>query len=498
MGNIFKFNCDKDSAEKVNRKKVNIRNDVKDEEIIKVKKIKKVDNNFYDISLKINSLKDISHEGWKINLKDNIDYKNEFLKIGIIGETKKGKTYILQKLLNSKIDNGIIIKIKGLGIKYHENLKEENNMNNYLILDTEGIEKPLTDTEKSDLLINNNIEANKIEDMTKERLLKELFLQHFIIKYSDIPILVVDEIKFSEQKLISKIQNILKNIKKQKKLFVIHNLHYYTNIKDVKDYIKDILLQLTGISLKERNIINTDIIKVKEENEQKNSIYYEQELNNETYKIIHLIMANEDSEAGDYYNNFAIEYLKKHFNHFTDISQVSIPDILINNFIELSASILNESIHKDQFNITKTDNQIIIKFKDELTYKKHIDYQFETFNLYNNVITPEYRYYIYNNQFIIELEIAGKTKDLECTQTFKNGNYYFNFTGKKIDDLKNNLEFKDYYSSINNDILKLNLTVSSEKIILKSEDYNYEDCGNGIHSFKFELYQKSNNKKTYE
>ena len=42
----------------------------------------------------------------------------------------------------------------------------------------------------------------------------------------------------------------------------------------------------------------------------KNSIYYEQELNDVTYKIIHSIMANEDSEARNYYNIFAIEHLK--------------------------------------------------------------------------------------------------------------------------------------------------------------------------------------------
>lgn len=38
--------------------------------------------------------------------------KNNFIKLGIIGETKKGKTYILQKLLNIKIDNDIIIRQK--------------------------------------------------------------------------------------------------------------------------------------------------------------------------------------------------------------------------------------------------------------------------------------------------------------------------------------------------------------------------------------------------
>ena len=87
---------------------------------IKIIKPKTVDNNFYDISIKINNIKDIIEEGWKIELKDKIELKNNFIKLGIIGETKKGKTYILQKLLDIKIDNDIIIKTKGLGIKYNK------------------------------------------------------------------------------------------------------------------------------------------------------------------------------------------------------------------------------------------------------------------------------------------------------------------------------------------------------------------------------------------
>lgn len=491
MGSLW--GCRKNATEKEKEKLV------KNEEIITINKIKKVDYNYYDIYLKINKIKDIAQEGFEIELKDNnINFKNDFLKIGITGESKKGKTYILQKLLNEKIDSDTIIKEKGLGIKYNKKLNDENNKNNYLILDNESIEKPLLNLEKSDLIINNNIELNEIEDLIKDKLLKELFLQHFIFKYSEIPILVVNEINFSEQTLLSKIQNILKNNKRPKKLFVIHNLQNFKTIKEVKDYINEILLKLAGVTLKQRNNIQTEMIEMNEEKDQKNSIYYEQESSSEAYKIIHLVMANEHSEAGNYYNNFAIEHIKYHINQFTDIPENSITDLLIKNFIELSESILNESIDKSQFNINKTDKKIIIKYKGEISYKKHLDYQLETFNLYNNVITPEYRYYINNNEFIIELEVAGKTKDVECDNILKNGYYYFNFSGEKIDDLKNNLELKNYYTSSKNSIFKLNLSIPSENIILKSDDYKFEDCGNGILSFKFELYQKSKNKKIYE
>ena len=474
---------------------------------IKIIKPKTVDNNFYDISIKINNIKDITEEGWKIELKEKIELKNNLIKLGILGETNKGKTSILQKLLDIKIDNDIIIKTKGLGIKYNKDPNIEiNNNNNYIILDCEGMEKPILDNEKQeeDLIINNKIQLNDIENLIKEKLLKELFFQHFIIKYSDIPILVVDELNFSEQKLLSKIQNILKTNDAPKKLFVVHNLKNYINIEEVKNYIDETLFKLAGIKLIKREFVTTNIINVNvglnANEEQKNYIYYEQKLDNETYNIIHLIMANEFSEAGNYYNDFAIKYLKNHINQFTDLPNFSFQDKLIENLIELSKSMLNENIDKSKFNINSTEEKIIITYDGEITYKKHLDYLLQTFNLYNNDIIPEYRYYINNNQFIIELEIAGKTKDIECEYILKNGYYHFNLTGKKIEDLvnNNNLEIKNYYSSNKNKTFKLNLVISSDNLMLKSDDYNFEDLGNGILSFKFELYNKPKNKKIYE
>ena len=237
---------------------------------------------------------------------------------------------------------------------------------------------------------------------------------------------------------------------------------------------------------------------IDEEKILKNDIYYEQQLDNETYKIINLIMANEFSEAGDYYNNFAIQYIKNHLNLFSDISEFFLPVLLIENFIELSNLILNQNIDKSNFNISKIERKIIIKCNEKISYKKHLDYQLQTFNLYNNIIVPKYRYYINNNQFIVELEVSGKTKEVKCDYILENEYYIFNFSGQKIDELKNNLEIKDYYISTKNEIFILNLTISSDNINLISDNYNFEDCGNGILSFKFELHQKSKNKKIYE
>ena len=64
--------------------------------------------NFYDVIVSINFILDISEGGWNIKLSENFqkNYKNlindKTLKIGIIGNSNKGKSFILSKL--SKID----------------------------------------------------------------------------------------------------------------------------------------------------------------------------------------------------------------------------------------------------------------------------------------------------------------------------------------------------------------------------------------------------------
>ena len=77
---------------------------------------------FYDIIIKINSIRDILN-GWKIEFsKNGKDYYDKmkvgnFLKIGAIGDGNKGKTFLLQKLADIELPTGYSIKTKGLSIR---------------------------------------------------------------------------------------------------------------------------------------------------------------------------------------------------------------------------------------------------------------------------------------------------------------------------------------------------------------------------------------------
>ena len=172
--------------------------------------------NFYDIVIDIKSVKDIS-KGWKIKMsekgKNNYEnYKKEkVLKIGIIGNANKGKSYILSRISKIDFPSGTSIRTEGLSIKYPE--LERFKDRNIALLDSAGLETPVL-REKDDKEEDNKEEDKNKEllfrEKSREKIITELFLQNYIIYNSDILILVVGILTYSEQKLLNRIKTEIK------------------------------------------------------------------------------------------------------------------------------------------------------------------------------------------------------------------------------------------------------------------------------------------------
>ena len=103
---------------------------------------------------------------------------------------------------------------------------------------------------------------------SKDKIMTELFLQNLIININNILLIVVGKLTYSEQLLINKIKEESKKLKKTK-IFIIHNLQEFRSKEQIEDSIKNTLLKCS-----------------------KKLIVY------------HLILANEDSEAGIKYNTY--------------------------------------------------------------------------------------------------------------------------------------------------------------------------------------------------
>ena len=179
---------------------------------------------FYDIIVDIQSIKQIEN-GWEILMKDR--GKNYFkennetdVKIGVIGNGNKGKSFILSKISKIDLPIGFSVKTKGLSIKFPDlNIHKNRKI---ILLDSAGQETPVINDEKNTTenksQNSQQNEINKQEELiekSRDKLLTEFFLQNFIVQYSDLLIVVVGLLTFSEQKLITKIKKSYSNLKKK-------------------------------------------------------------------------------------------------------------------------------------------------------------------------------------------------------------------------------------------------------------------------------------------
>ena len=430
-----KFNLD------INYSQLNNENNIQN--LIKEPKGEIDPKKFYDVIVPIQSIKDII-KGWKIKFAENFKYKefikDKFLKIGVIGNSNKGKSFILSKLSKMLFPSGTSIKTEGLSIKYPD-LKEYKNRK-IVLLDSAGLETPVLqeineifeDKKKKEKIIEKNKKtenpsnANKKDEInnivkkdnkdnfgvevfkekSREKILTELFLQNYIIFNSDILIVVVGLLTYSEQKILNRIKTELIRAKLNKTLYVIHNLMTYTTIKQVQNYIEDVLLKSATFELEKQLKINTRI-----DNESERGVcFYEKE---STFKIFHLIYANEGSDAGKYYNEYTLNFIENIYENNTDLKCFDIVKSIKERFKEVS----KEFFEKLENEISFEESEEIIKLKEpkDITLKRCFIDELGFSIIRPNGFDPKYNYYLKDNKIIVNVEIPGQ---FEINSSFEN------------------------------------------------------------------------------
>ena len=292
---------------------------------------------FYDIIININSIKQVN-QGWDIKMNERgklrfEEYKNkQALVIGMIGNSNKGKSFLLSKISKIDLPNGTNIRTEGLSIKYPDLKKYKNRK--IVLLDSEGLESPFLFQyyEKR-----NEVTDEKLKEKAKDKLVTEYFLQNFIMDSSDIIIAVVGLLTFQEQKFLNKIKSQISKLNYKKTLFVIHNLMTLTTVDQVKNYINNTLMNSATFDLEKTTKITTKI-----SNGEKVEYFFEKK---SKIRIIHLIFANEGSEAGKFYNNFALEFIENSFQEITDIKSFDVIENLKERFIGLSKILMENNIN---------------------------------------------------------------------------------------------------------------------------------------------------------
>ena len=432
---------------------------------------------FYDVIIPIQSIKDIT-KGWDIKLSERFktNYKylinQKALRIGIIGNSNKGKSFILSKLSKINFPTGTSIKTEGLSIKYPDLLQYPDRK--IVLLDSAGLETPvLTDGENTANFKQDNQGKNisnedkNINDLfkekSKEKIITELFLQDYIIYNSDILIIVVGILTYSEQKILNKIKTKLKRekatIKSNNNLFIIHNLMTFTTIAQVKNYINQTLLKSATFQLEEHMKINTKI-----EN-QTGVCYYEK---NSNPKIFHLIFANEYSEAGRYYNGYTLSFIEKSYELNIDLKGFDIVKTVKERFIIESKDIIEIPPNENVEFVENSWTFIKLKFPKVLKLKKFFIDELGIQNMRASGFEPNYSYYKTNDAIVIKIEVPGKAY-LESFVQFSGEYTIIKISGRKERDGDTDIENNNIYSGREFGKFYLDIPIKQEDFVIKNE-----------------------------
>jgi HSP20 family molecular chaperone IbpA len=309
-----------------------------------------------------------------------------------------------------------------------------------VLLDSAGLETPVLKNNKELKLKRRNTkteedeikEKDHFKEKSREKLITELFLQNYIINNSDILIIVVGILTYSEQKLLNRIRTEFlkarnsKN-KVQKPLFIIHNLMTYTTIEQVEEYIEDFLLKSATFDLAVGHKIST-------KEEEKTGTYYYETI--KTQKIFHLIFAQEGSDAGNHYNNLTLDFLENSYQNVTNLTNFDVIETIKDSFVEISKDILEKTenpITKESF---ENSNNSIIKISSKtngVTLKKCLIDELGFSNLKGNGFEPTYNCYKKGNKIIVRVEVSGN-KELKASQEHNSSYNMIKVEGEKKKD----------------------------------------------------------------
>ena len=482
--------------------------------------------NFYDVIIDIKSIKDIT-KGWEVKMSEKgkneyEEFKNgKIIKIGVIGNSNKGKSFILSKISKITLPSGTSVRTEGLSIKYPE-LSEYKNRK-IALLDSCGLETPVLfkdsfnvqdikeekkeennkenkkeDNHKKEKKEDNHKEENKeekIEELneqkdkikqneiieikekrnisgkelfkikSRDKLITELFLQNYIIYNSDILIVVVGILTYSEQKLLNRIKTEIQRAKIDKQMYIIHNLMTYTTVEQVEDYIKDFLLKSVTFKLEEGHKIST------KKEEVTGTYYYEVNTNP---KIYHLIFANDYSEAGKYYNDFTLNFLENHFQEVTDLKPFDVIQTVKERFIET----YKEFIEKPEKNLKEEDfdnsNNALIKlnYPKNIILKKCLIDELGFSSLRVNGFEPTYNYYLKDDKIQVRVEAPGNCSVSSAIEYI--GEYtIIKLTGEKKPDKEQDKISTLFFNNREIGKFSLELTIKAEDYIIKNEAPKY-------------------------
>ena len=301
-----------------------------DEDNIPIRKIiygqnRANNKSMYDAIFRCESINKLYHDEWtytlynrfveRIQIKD--EEKRKFCTICLIGETNKGKTFLLNLLTDNELQSGIEYRTIGISCKFTNFEYEKNQIDNdnqkepkFLIFDSAGRSEPLLIEPEQKAKLSDEELKNRVEADNKDLKLSEDFIKNFLISHSRIILVVVNQLTLAEQIFLYELKN--DNEDKFEELFIIHNLFNFESKRDIENYISNTIVHSIYFDLSKDYFETNETDNI---NEVDKPFYFTEEQKNakgNQYLIAHLFLGNIDStdEWIKKNNKKTIEFLK--------------------------------------------------------------------------------------------------------------------------------------------------------------------------------------------
>ena len=401
-----------------------------------------------------NNNKNNNNKLLKIKKSRKLESKYENQKnilVSVLGKKNSGKTFLLNNI-NDKIDydEKSLFKEKNFYIRYAKS--PENNVC--------FIECPAFDNYFEETKIEENLEININ------------FYINFCLKYSQMIILVVNEMTIDDLLMI----NLIKlKCKQSQKIIIIHNLKFYFTKDEIDYYIKN---YFSGGYKNEKNDEILKIVTFTGADSDQNKLYFNENYinpsdNNKEIDIIHAVLGNEYL----FFYNSTIDLIKVNIQSLSHESQIF---NLEKNLVDFS----EEFFQKKNF-----------KINDE----KILYYELNSNQSEVKKFQPLYSYYIdiEKEKFVINIESIYNPDNIEIECSIKKEFQIFKISYTY--DIKENND-KELYKIKDNKIFsdiqygdyELTLLIPLDKVHFDSSKKN-KLFKNGIIIIEYPIMKDDNN-----
>jgi len=414
---------------------INNANDTYIRDRSKKEKISKESFNYWEYSFDYCLEKIVNNNNQLLKIKKSRKLESKYenqknILVSVLGKKYSGKTFLLNNI-NNKIDydEKSLFKEKNFYIRYAKS--PESNVC--------YIECPAFDNYFEETKIEENLEININ------------FYINFCLKYSQMIILVVNEMTTEDLLMINLIKS--KCIQSQK-IIIIHNLKFYFTKEEIDYYISNYF------SNNNKNEKNDEILKIVTftgADSDQNKLYFNENYinpsdNNKEIDIIHAVLGNEDL----FFYNSTIDLIKVNIQSLSHQSQIFNLEKNLINFSE-------EFFQKKSFKIN--DEKILYYEKSNKSEEKKFQ--------------PLYSYYIDKAKdiFVINIESIYKPDNLKIScskkQEFQIFKISYTYDIKENND-KELYKIKDnkIFSDIQYGDYELTLLIPLDKVYFDSSKKN--------------------------